>query len=205
MRKTILSAKSLLSVILIRDDFRCGIHMGGCGCDLTFGDSTVDHIVPASYWKSFFRSNWKSHLRKQGVNEHMITQPMCKKCNAKKDSSILIQHSCCPSCTFKIEGATLIWGCNILRPHFPELTFDIRIIGIQCPVTKRITSRFRAAVHPDITSGSADWNGIPIEILPLDGKNDITLCQATKPYFPEAENKIIPGRNYPKNIIDSSD
>ena len=60
-----------------RDEFRCGIHLGGCREIIEAKDLSIDHIIPKAYWK------------KRKVNDRVWSgswnlQVMHKICNEKK-------------------------------------------------------------------------------------------------------------------------
>ena len=37
--------------LLKRDNYRCGIHLGGCGKKITLEETSVDHIIPKNIMK----------------------------------------------------------------------------------------------------------------------------------------------------------
>ena len=75
--------KERLKKILERDNYICGLHSGGCKkiIDLVSDQPTLDHIIPKSYIqkrtnKKDFRKSWNY-------------QPMCQKCNQKREGQII--------------------------------------------------------------------------------------------------------------------
>lgn len=82
--KTVKKSRKLL--LLERDNYKCGIHLGGCGKKLTLEETTVDHIFP----KNMDRLGCLKALSKDGQNIRVRDvrlkglvnlQPMCPKCN----------------------------------------------------------------------------------------------------------------------------
>ena len=63
-------------LLLERDNWRCGIHLGGCGKTLTLDDFTRDHIVPENVGRGY-------GCRKD-VRTMRNYQAMCEICNKKR-------------------------------------------------------------------------------------------------------------------------
>ena len=76
--------KKTLQKILERDNYICGLHSGGCGktIDIKHDEPpTLDHIISKDYIKKLknktdFRKSWNY-------------QPMCEKCNKKREGQII--------------------------------------------------------------------------------------------------------------------
>ena len=126
-----------LKRILDRDDWRCGIHMGGCGDQIeNFNDANIDHIIPRSVterrkqdelvplpqWKEY-----KEFLMKIGIlnraddNFYSLNdlniQPMHKECNTKKSAewppTEIISH--CDCCKYFYMAERNIEEASILK------------------------------------------------------------------------------------------
>ena len=75
--------------LLERDDYRCGIHLGGCGKILTLEETTEDHIIPQNILKNTLKikeikDSYKRQTR-QSLDEGLFNlQPMCLDCNSVK-------------------------------------------------------------------------------------------------------------------------
>ena len=58
-----------------RDEFKCGIHLGGCKEIIDEKEVTVDHIVPKAYWKKrkvnnrVWSGTWNLQVMHKGCNE----------------------------------------------------------------------------------------------------------------------------------------
>ena len=64
-------------VVLKRDNYLCGIHLGGCGERLSKSDQiTLDHIIPESWWKD------REPVRPDYYNQEWNFQPMHDYCNS---------------------------------------------------------------------------------------------------------------------------
>jgi len=67
--------------LLKRDNYKCGIHVGGCGKEIKRGEATRDHIIP------------KNYSRKRSNNREFIGdwnyQPMHKRCNEEREGQII--------------------------------------------------------------------------------------------------------------------
>ena len=72
--------KDFLKEILTRDDYRCGIHYGGCKRTLNPEEVTIDHIFPKQLFEGY---NIKGEYKKY-FNSPINLQPMCSFCNEKK-------------------------------------------------------------------------------------------------------------------------
>lgn len=75
--------KAKLRKILERDDYLCGIHVGGCGkkIDCEKDEPTIDHIWSKSYSKN--------HENKSMFQKQWNCQPMCRECNNKKGGQMI--------------------------------------------------------------------------------------------------------------------
>lgn len=109
--KTVGQKRERLRYILDRDDYRCGIHLGGCGKPLSIENATIDHIEPkatciAPYDEIGTKEMRNSIRRKQQDRKNPIfpkfmnIQPMHRSCNEKKGSvyppvPIITHCSCC--------------------------------------------------------------------------------------------------------------
>ena len=71
--------------LLKRDDYRCGIHLGGCGKKITLKETTVDHIIPQNVNKKNklveIKKRYKKRTRESLANGLFNLQPMCSECN----------------------------------------------------------------------------------------------------------------------------
>lgn len=82
--------------LLERDGYRCGVHVGGCGGELTLVTTTIDHIVP----QNVLRTDPRVH--DQLVKDEGFLQPMCQDCNsARKQGGLDVAFTCkCHNATF---------------------------------------------------------------------------------------------------------
>ena len=81
--------KSLKDILLERDGYLCGIHVGGCGKKLAAGDATVDHIIP----RNILKTDEITGTLISG--DDAFKQPMCKDCNnSKKHGGLDVMFSC---------------------------------------------------------------------------------------------------------------
>ena len=72
--------------MLERDDYRCGIHLGGCGGRLTLPKKgwpnrdpiTLDHIIPESWWRD------RQPVGPEYYNQEWNFQPMHQRCNTSE-------------------------------------------------------------------------------------------------------------------------
>ncbi len=73
--------------ILKRDNYKCGIHLGGCGKKLSLDSMTIDHIVPKNILKGC--KEYKKQFKKYKFidNEFFNLQPMCLECKSKKQGN----------------------------------------------------------------------------------------------------------------------
>lgn len=78
--------------LLRRDDWCCGIHLGGCGKALTVAETTLDHILPRVMGGASLNQNPKEDERN--------LQPMCERCNQRRGSEFpkVPMVSRCPCC-----------------------------------------------------------------------------------------------------------
>ena len=73
-----------LSYLLPRDEYLCGIHVGGCGKTIrNRADASLDHI----FTKSFFKDREDS-VRPKHYNKEWNCQPMHQDCNSKRGGQI---------------------------------------------------------------------------------------------------------------------
>ena len=68
-----------LKVLLQRDSYVCGRHIGGCLKPLSEDEANVDHIIP----KAFYLANQKSDLRRV-YNRNWNLQPTHPECNVRR-------------------------------------------------------------------------------------------------------------------------
>ena len=75
--------------LLKRDNYRCGIHLGGCGKKLTLEEISIDHIIPKNILKDNkeyiqVKKSYKAYT-KESIGKGLFNlQPMCFKCNNEK-------------------------------------------------------------------------------------------------------------------------
>ncbi|MDD9869098.1 MAG: hypothetical protein OXU50_04300 [Gammaproteobacteria bacterium] len=67
--------------LLRRDNYKCGIHTGGCGEDIKRNEATKDHIIPKDYVKT--RDNSREFIGDWNY------QPMHKRCNEEREGQII--------------------------------------------------------------------------------------------------------------------
>ena len=71
--------------LLRRDNYRCGIHLGGCGKKITLEETTVDHIIPQNITKkdkfAKIKKIYKKRTKESLANGLFNLQPMCSECN----------------------------------------------------------------------------------------------------------------------------
>ena len=86
MKKQKMKKKRKLN-LLRRDNYRCGIHLGGCGKKITLEETSVDHIIPKNIFKRYAKEymrieeSYKAETKKPLGNELFNLQPMCFSCN----------------------------------------------------------------------------------------------------------------------------
>ncbi len=107
--------------LLKRDNYRCGIHLGGCGKKITLEETTVDHIIPQNILKhdeehkqriKFLKKLYKSQTRESLAGGFLNLQPMCPDCNnVKKQGNFPPQNiikrcsnKCCNFIYIKVKG-----------------------------------------------------------------------------------------------------
>ena len=74
-----------LSYLLPRDGHLCGIHVGGCGMQISSrADASLDHI----FTKSFFKDR-EDGIRPKHYNREWNCQPMHQECNTMRGGQIL--------------------------------------------------------------------------------------------------------------------
>lgn len=61
-----------------------------CGCHITKGRTTQDHVIPKTLWNKYGLFDYS------GVHQYNVL-PSCKRCNEMKDSSVLLLPLSCPS------------------------------------------------------------------------------------------------------------
>ena len=76
-----MKSKNILHEILKRDNYLCGIHMGGCRKKISIQEATKDYIIPKNIIRRF-AVNYQNMLYTSMVN----LQPMCRDCNGNKKS-----------------------------------------------------------------------------------------------------------------------
>ena len=71
--------------LLKRDDYRCGIHLGGCGKKITLKEMTVDHIIPQNINPKDklieIKKGYKRRTKESLAKGLFGLQPMCSECN----------------------------------------------------------------------------------------------------------------------------
>ena len=78
------ATKRLKRTLLRRDDWRCGVHLGGCGERIrNYGEATVDHI----FTKSFFKDR-EPGIEPADCNKVWNLQPMHCECNNRRGGQI---------------------------------------------------------------------------------------------------------------------
>lgn len=71
-----MSITRIKKFLYARDEFRCGIHLGGCKEIIDMKDITIDHIVPKAYWKKrkvhdkVWSGSWNLQVMHKLCNEH---------------------------------------------------------------------------------------------------------------------------------------
>ena len=107
--------------LLERDDYRCGVHFGGCGKKITLDETTVDHIIPQNIFKydekykeriKFLKRFCKARARESLAGGLLNLQPMCHGCNNVKKQGVFppsnitkrCSNKCCNFIYIKIKG-----------------------------------------------------------------------------------------------------
>ena len=85
--------KDFLKEILTRDDYRCGIHYGGCKRTLNPEEVTIDHIFPKQLFEGDVEGRHKNYY-----HSPINLQPMCYSCNNKKEGSPPFPYSFSCNC-----------------------------------------------------------------------------------------------------------
>ena len=71
--------------LLKRDNYRCGIHLGGCGKEITLEEISVDHIIPKNIMKPNklieVKKRYKKRTKESLANGLFNLQAMCSECN----------------------------------------------------------------------------------------------------------------------------
>ena len=81
---TNMSNRKRRDLVLKRDEYRCGIHLGGCGERFTTAEKglqnsdlvTLDHILPESWWRD------RQSVGAENYNQEWNFQPMHRRCNS---------------------------------------------------------------------------------------------------------------------------
>ena len=123
--------------LLKRDDYRCGIHLGGCGREIILEETTVDHIIPQNILKhdekhkqriKFLKKMYKSQTRESLAGGLLNLQPMCSDCNSvKKQGNFPPQNitkrcsnKCCNFIYIKANGKWhLVVAFHLLKQDKP--------------------------------------------------------------------------------------
>lgn len=86
-----MSRESIKKKLLERDNYRCGIHLGGCGKQIQLRHTTKDHIIPRNIELNtgallkYLREKKSLH----NVNPDLFNlQPMCEICNSNKKKGV---------------------------------------------------------------------------------------------------------------------
>lgn len=110
--------------LLKRDDFRCGIHIDGCGALLKHDEANIDHIIP----KRFFHAGKTN--RNKLFNQDWNKQPMHSGCNTQRNNE----------------------GSPSDIKSFPEFTCECHRLVIDGGVLYVLASGERYALHSGITT-----------------------------------------------------
>ena len=111
--------------IWVRDKGKCGIHLGGCGKDVTLGEAEIGHIVPKALGgkepDEYIPRRVRSEMTKQkGIRLpiNLNIQPMHRKCNEAMAATFpfVPMRQWCSCC--KWIYATKDWGDRV-RPIEP--------------------------------------------------------------------------------------
>lgn len=86
-----MSRERIKKKLLERDNYRCGIHLGGCGKQIQLRHTTKDHIIPRNVELS--TGVLLKYLREKkclhNVNPDLFNlQPMCEICNSNKKRGV---------------------------------------------------------------------------------------------------------------------
>ena len=90
--------------LLKRDNYRCGIHLGGCSKEITIEETSVDHIIPQNILsndkeyiklKKFYKVSEKKSLDNGLFN----LQPMCFNCNNSNKQGIFPPRNIIKKCS----------------------------------------------------------------------------------------------------------
>ena len=107
--------------ILKRDEYKCGIHLAGCGKILKTRDATIGHIVPQA-----LHYEWEDSRVPAAVKDSNV-QPMCLACNEKMKATfpILPIESACRCCqwVFAKETTRMADGTAYLTHKDPRLAW----------------------------------------------------------------------------------
>ena len=96
--------------LLERDDYRCGVHFGGCGKKITLDETTVDHIIPQNIFKydekykeriKFLKKLYKFRERESLAAGLLNLQPMCSDCNNLKKRGVFPPSNIIKRCSNK--------------------------------------------------------------------------------------------------------
>ena len=83
-----LKHSALRKRLLERDGWRCGIHVGGCGANLSLRETDIDHIVG----RNVLKTNRKLYLQLSLLDG--LLQPMHRRCNALKHGALFLDFKC---------------------------------------------------------------------------------------------------------------
>lgn len=127
-----MSRRSQKKRVLKRDDYRCGIHLAGCGKRLSFSETTIGHIVPQVMGGSrplvvHGEQNRDDRRRLRDVN----VQPMCEECNQRMEAifPMVPMQSRCECCHW-------VYGIFVRKPSNESVhpVFRAGVYGVWRPV-----------------------------------------------------------------------
>ena len=116
--------------LLKRDNYRCGIHLSGCGKKITLEETSVDHIIPKNIFKRYAKKymrieeSYKTETNKTLDNGLFNLQPMCFSCNNVTKGGIFppqdiikrCSNKCCKFIYYKEENKCyLVFTHNLLK------------------------------------------------------------------------------------------
>ena len=142
-----------LKAFLERDNYRCGIHLGGCGQPLTLKDASIDHIIPKAVARrpgttsnynecitKKIQADWRKKIKTEPPRWTNL-QPMHKKCNNEDKGSLfppvpIKKHCICCSYIYTQRSACgrerrpIIWGDD---QRHDKTTGLVRVMKIRTP------------------------------------------------------------------------
>ena len=107
-----------LNVLLQRDGYVCGRHVGGCLKPLSEDEANLDHIIP----KAFYLANKKNDLRRV-YNRNWNLQPTHPECNIKRVFQGFPEFTCdCHRLLIEDDALYLVVGEDRFRLWSPITT-----------------------------------------------------------------------------------